>query len=146
VDSFKKIGDIERAVPRTDGVEAAKEEVRKITTSTNGSTNDLNPKMFATPTDPWMLFLHALKAPATKEKYIQRLTKFVDFLGHQGRTEEKACAFADQARKDPIYSFNSVLRLFQSNREQIDRKKMAIGTVRNYVKSIYPCTKRLCVV
>jgi hypothetical protein len=33
-----------------------------------------------TTTDPWMLFLYALKAPATKEKYIQRLIKFLDFL------------------------------------------------------------------
>jgi hypothetical protein len=41
-------------------------------------------------TDPWMLFLYALKAPSTKEKYIQRLTKFVDYLDYQGRTEEKA--------------------------------------------------------
>jgi hypothetical protein len=29
-------------------------------------------------TAPWMLFLYALKAPATRDKYIQRLTKFLD--------------------------------------------------------------------
>jgi hypothetical protein len=87
-----------------------------------------------------MLFLYALKAPATEEKYIQRLTKFLDFLSYQGTTEEKACTFADRARKDPIYAFNSVLRFFQSKCEQIDRKEMAIGTVRNYVKS----TKLFC--
>ena len=87
-------------------------------------------------TDPWMLFLYALKAPATKEKYIQRLTKFLDFLDYQGTTEEKARDFADRARQDPVYAFNSVLKFFQSKREQIDRKEMAIGTVRNYVKSI----------
>ena len=52
-------------------------------------------------TDPWMLFLYALKAPATKEKYIQRLIKFLDFLGYQGTKEEKACAFAAQSRTDP---------------------------------------------
>jgi hypothetical protein len=87
-------------------------------------------------TDPWMLFLYALKAPATKDKYIQRLTKFLDFLGYAGTKEEKARAFAAQARADPIYAFNSVLKFFQSKREQIDRKEMAIGTVRNYVKSV----------
>jgi hypothetical protein len=54
-----------------------------------------------TTTDPWMLFLYALKAPATKEKYIQRLIKFLDFLGYQGTKEEKACAFAAQSRTDP---------------------------------------------
>jgi hypothetical protein len=82
------------------------------------------------------LFLYALKAPATKEKYVQRLTKFLDFLGYQGTKEEKARAFAAQAKADPVYAFNSILKFFQSKREQIDRREKAIGTVRNYVKSI----------
>jgi integrase len=87
-------------------------------------------------TDPWMLFLYALKAPATREKYIQRLTKFLDFLGYTGTSEKKARTFAAQAKADPTYAFNSLLRFFQRKREQIDRKELAIGTVRNYLKSI----------
>ncbi|HKI08212.1 MAG TPA: hypothetical protein VKA09_07425 [Nitrososphaeraceae archaeon] len=89
-----------------------------------------------TTTDPWMLFLYALKAPASRNKYIQRLMKFLDFLGYPGTKEEKAHAFAAQARADPIYAFNSVLKFFQNKREQVDQKEIAIGTVRNYVKSI----------
>ncbi len=58
------------------------------------------------------------------------------FLGYQGTKEEKARAFAAQAKADPVYAFNCVLKFFQSKREQIDRKEIAIGTVRNYVKSI----------
>ena len=87
-------------------------------------------------TDPWVLFLYALKAPATRDKYIQRLIKFLDFLGYTDTKEEKARAFAAQAKADPNYAFNCVLRFFQSKREQIDRKEIAIGTVRNYLKSI----------
>ncbi|MDQ3852454.1 MAG: hypothetical protein M3299_06440 [Thermoproteota archaeon] len=87
-------------------------------------------------TDPWLLFLYALKAPATKDKYTQRLTKFLDFLGYKGTKEEKARAFAAQAKADPNYAFNSILKFFQNKRDQIDRKEMAIGTVRNYVKSV----------
>lgn len=94
------------------------------------------PTTVGTTTDPWMLFLYALKAPATKEKYIQRLTKFLDFLGYQGTKEEKARAIAARAKADLNYGFNSVLKFFQVKREQIDRKETAIGTVRNYAKSI----------
>ena len=83
-----------------------------------------------------MLSLYALKAPATKEKYIRRLTKFLDFLGYQGTKEEKARAFPEQARGDPVYAFDSVLKFFQNKREQFDRKEMMIGTVRNYLKRI----------
>ncbi len=76
-------------------------------------------------TDPWMLFLYALKAPATRDKYIQRLTKFLDFLGYIGTKEEKARAFAAQAKADSAYAFNSVLRFFQNKREQIDASTKA---------------------
>ena len=55
----------------------------------------------ATTADPWVLFLYALKAPASRDKYIQRLTKVPDFLGYIGTKEEKARAFAAQARADP---------------------------------------------
>jgi hypothetical protein len=115
---------------RIDGVASAKEEI-EITTTSSG--RDSNPMTTSTATDPSMLFLYALKAPATKEKYVQRLIKFLDFLGYQGTKEKKARAFAAKARGDPNYAFNSVLKFFQSKREQIDRKEMAIGTVRNYV-------------
>jgi hypothetical protein len=86
-------------------------------------------------TDPWILFLYALKAHATRGKYIQRLIKFLDFLGYQGTKEEKARAFTSKTRGDPNCAFNSVLKLFQCKREQIDRKEIAIGTDRNCVKS-----------
>jgi NAD(P)-dependent dehydrogenase (short-subunit alcohol dehydrogenase family) len=32
-----------------------------------------------TKSDPWALYLYALKSPATKEKYLLRLGKFLDF-------------------------------------------------------------------
>jgi hypothetical protein len=38
------------------------------------------------------------------------------FLGFQGTKEEKARAFAAQARADSVYAFNSVLKFFQSKR------------------------------
>jgi hypothetical protein len=57
-------------------------------------------------------------------------------LGYQGTKEEKARAFAAKTKWNSNCAFTSVLKFFQSKREQIDRKEMAIGTVRNYVKSI----------
>ena len=46
----------------------------KMATSTEQvSTTTTATIEMTTATDPWMLFLYALKAPATKEKYIQRL-------------------------------------------------------------------------
>jgi hypothetical protein len=103
---------IERVYDK-DSVMGAAEEKEPPTATTTIET------ITTTTTDPWMLFLYALKAPATKDKYIQRLIRFLDFLGYQGTKEEKARAFAAQAKADHVYAFNSVLKFFQSKREQI---------------------------
>jgi hypothetical protein len=50
--------------------------------------------------DPWTLYLYAMKSPATKEKYLMRLGKFLDFLNLQGngKLEDKATIFAEKGR------------------------------------------------
>jgi hypothetical protein len=48
---------------------------------------------------------------------------------------KKLWTIADSPK--PKYAFNSVLKFFQSKREQIDRQQIAINSVvRNYLKSI----------
>jgi hypothetical protein len=90
-------------------------------------------------TDPWALYIYAIKAPATKEKYSQRLRRFLEFTGYEQRAlEDKARAFAAKAQADNAYAFNCLLKFFQMQRERIDRKEVAIGTVRNYAKAIKP--------
>jgi hypothetical protein len=39
--------------------------------------------------DPWTLYLYAMRSPATKEKYLMRLGKFLNFLNLQGTLEDK---------------------------------------------------------
>jgi hypothetical protein len=87
-----------------------------------------------------MLFLYALKAPATRDKYIQRLEKLLDFLGYIGTKEEKTRGFAAQARPDPIYAFNRVLKFFQIKREQMvlmPASMTVFGTVKDIITLTY---------
>jgi hypothetical protein len=87
--------------------------------------------------DPWELYVYAIKAPATKAKYCQRLRAFLEFLGYEeGSLEDKARAFAAKATNDSNYAFSSLLRFFQMQLDRIERKEIAIGTVRNYAKAI----------
>jgi hypothetical protein len=60
----------------------------------------IEPKLEPLSADPWTLYLYAIKSPATKEKYLMRLEKFLNFLNFQGRLEEKARVFAE--REDMI--------------------------------------------
>jgi hypothetical protein len=84
---------------------------------------------------------YAIKAPATKAKYCQRLRAFLEFLGYnQGSLEDKTRAFAARARADTSnnnnkYAFKSLLRFFQMQHERIERKEVAIRTVRNCAKA-----------
>lgn len=94
----------------------------------NGNENQVKtaapaviPLEFSSATDLWMFFLYALTALATKDKHIQKLMKFFDFLGYTGTNDGRARAFVAQARTEPIYAFHSVLKFFQSKREQINR-------------------------
>jgi hypothetical protein len=57
--------------------------------------------------NPWMLYLYAMRSPATKEKYLMRLGKFLDFLNLQGTLENKARFFAHKGRYDSAWAFNS---------------------------------------
>jgi integrase len=88
-------------------------------------------------TDPWLLYLYAIKSPATKEKYLLRLRKFLDFLDLEGNSlETKARAFAQKAVNDSLWAFNCILRFTQIQKERFNRKEITAGTIRNYVKSI----------
>jgi hypothetical protein len=88
--------------------------------------------------DPWTLYLYAMKSPATKEKYLMGLGKFLDFLHllEGGTLEDKSRAFAEKGGNDNIWAFNSLLRFIQLLKERVDRKEITSGTIRNYVKSI----------
>ena len=58
--------------------------------------------------DSWTLYLYAMKSPATKEKYLMRLEKFLDFLNLQegGTLEDKSRSFAEKGRNDNVWAFN----------------------------------------
>ena len=112
-----------------------------VAAAANGNENQVKtaapaviPLESSSATDPWMFFLYALTALATKDKHIQRLMKFLHFIGYTGTNDDTARAFVAQARTEPNYAFNSVLKFFQSKHEQIFRKQVAIGTVRRLCK------------
>ena len=47
--------------------------------------------MLDTGSDPYSLFIFAMNAPQTREKYINRLNQFFDFIKLAGSTMEEPC-------------------------------------------------------
>jgi len=106
---------------------AEKEPLKQVEQEESGEEEEL---------DPWTLYLYSIKSPATKEKYLLRLGKFLDYLNLQGALEDKARAFARKGKVDSIWAFNGLLKFIQFQKERFNRKEITAGTIRNYVKSI----------
>jgi integrase len=92
--------------------------------------------LLETKSDPWALYLYAMKSPSTKEKYLLRLGKFLDFANLNGHLQDRARVFAEMGTKDSIWAFNTILGFMQILKERVGRKEITAGTIRNYVKSI----------
>jgi hypothetical protein len=97
--------------------------------------------------DVWTLYQYAMKSPMTREKYQRRFIKFLDFLGKVGNDDDhynddgltlpqKSNAFAQKAREDTTWAFQSILNFIQYQIDRASKKEITGATVRNYVKSI----------
>jgi hypothetical protein len=64
-----------------------------------------------------------MRPPATKEKYLMRLGKFLRFLEMQGTLEDKSRYFAGKGKHDSIWAFNSLLESLQTQKERLIGKK-----------------------
>lgn len=77
-----------------------------------------------------------MSSPATKEKNLIRLGKFLTFLNLQGTIDEKARTFAEKGKDDNIWAFNGILKFIQFQKQCFNSKEITAGTIRNYVKSV----------
>jgi len=87
--------------------------------------------------DPWILFLNAMRAPMTRDRYQTRVAKFFDFIGIRGKTlEQKARTFANKGKNDSTWALSNILKFIYFQRERVDKKEISGATVINYTKSI----------
>jgi len=88
-------------------------------------------------TDPYSMFVYAIKSPLTRKKYEGRLTKFFEFTGIVGQTLEARCtAFELKARADTNWATYVIIRFLQILKQRVESKEISGATVRNYVKAI----------
>lgn len=88
--------------------------------------------------DPWSLYIYAMKAPMTRDRYQTRLAKFFDFVRLEvgAKLEDRARVFAQRGKDDGNWALNSILRFVQYQKDRVDKKEITGATVRNYVKSV----------
>jgi integrase len=87
--------------------------------------------------DPYSIFVFAMNAPQTREKYTTRLDRFFRFINVQGDTIQERCkAFAEISKNDNVWALYNVRKFLQVYKERVERKEITGATIRNYVKSI----------
>src|SRR5215213_7252435 len=94
--------------------------------------------------DPYSMFIFAMNAPQTREKYTTRLKRFFDFIDLPDYNsnvtttpiEERCKYFVEKAKNDQKWLLNNVLKFLLVQKERVERKEITGATVRNYVKTI----------
>ena len=97
--------------------------------------------------DPYSMFVFAMNAKQTREKYSTRLKRFFDFILIPGNNIEEQCKLAVQMERERSeasnntnsnnkWFLNNVLRFLQAEKERVERKEITGATLRNYVKAV----------
>jgi integrase len=94
--------------------------------------------------NPFSMFILAIRSPVTREKYLQRIGYFFDFLeilkvddsGNVISIEKRFSVFSFKAKEDTNWLVNSIVRYLQFHRQRVDRKEITGSTLRNYIKPI----------
>jgi integrase len=97
----------------------------------------LSESLESTLEDPYAIFVFAMNAAQTREKYITRLDRFFYLINIQGNTIQERCrCFAEIAKNDNKWVLNNILKFLQIYKERVERKEISGATLRNYVKTI----------
>ncbi|MDF0681668.1 MAG: hypothetical protein P0116_11970 [Candidatus Nitrosocosmicus sp.] len=86
--------------------------------------------------NPITNFLFALKAPETRRQYPKRLEVFLDFLGFQGKFEDKAVTFYENALSDPKWLSCKLVEFIQYQKQRVQTNEIVESTIPNYFKAI----------
>jgi hypothetical protein len=86
-------------------------------------------------TDPYALFLYAMKSPITQGIYVPKVARFFTFIGLPPPLEEQSREFVNRCRADG-WAETWIMRFLQMLKRQVDSKEIVATTLWNYVAPI----------
>lgn len=87
--------------------------------------------------NPYYAFIHSIRSPVTREKYLGRLSVFMSFAGiTEGNLEERCNTLGEKSMKDRSWITREIVRYFNIQRERAEKREISGATLRNYVKPI----------
>jgi integrase len=91
-----------------------------------------------TESDPYSIFIYAMRSPKTREKCIGRLCAFFDFIDIPGPNMTERCKFFCERAKLTVngWVFANILRFLQHHKERFENKEITAGTIKNYFQAV----------
>lgn len=88
--------------------------------------------------DPYSLFLYAIRSEVTRDYYLRRLRIFFNHinLSPDRKMKERCNEFASKGLKDPSWAFHCIIKFMQFQRDRVEREEITSSTLRNFVKAI----------
>jgi hypothetical protein len=88
--------------------------------------------------EPYDLFVFAINAEQTREKYITRMKKFLEIIGIDEEkkltVQERCKVFRDKAKSENEWLMNVIIQFLQYQKSRVSHKEITGSTLRNYVK------------
>jgi hypothetical protein len=81
--------------------------------------------------DAYSLFVYAIRSKITRDYYLRRLRIFFNHVGFlpKGTIEERCNLFATEAKRDPVWAFNMVLKFLQFQKERVEKDEITGATL-----------------
>ena len=96
----------------------------------------IEPEMDAS---PYSIFIMAINSPVTREKYLQRLVYFLNYVGidQKGEDVEERCnLLVFKAKSDIKWLTNNLIKYLHFHKNRVDNKEITGSTLRNYIKPL----------
>jgi hypothetical protein len=90
------------------------------------------------PISPYANFLYALKSPEVRRQYPKLLKIFLDIIKFEldKVIEERAYLLFQQSLSNKKWLENQIIRFVEHQKQRVEQKEIAAGTLKNYVKVI----------
>jgi hypothetical protein len=88
---------------------------------------------------PYSLFIMAINSPITREKYLQRLVYFLNYVGigqKEDAVEERCNLLVFKAKKDVKWFTNNLIKYLHLHKSRVENKEITGSTLRNYIKPL----------
>ena len=90
--------------------------------------------------EPYDLFVFAINAEQTREKYITRMKKFLEIIGIDQEKkltiQERCIMFTDKARSENGWLVNVIIQFLQYQKNRVKSREITGSILRNYVKVV----------